>query len=80
MSPPPRIGFARALGVEQAGRRCPSGWSGQVAAVAVKLTQWRALLRKAGGEPDLDLAQVVTRLREWLWPVLEKAGGRRGAP
>ena len=54
----------------------PMGLSDAFAADAVKQAQWRAFLRKAGGEPGLDLAEVIARLRSWLWPVLVEAGGR----
>lgn len=53
----------------------PVGLSDAFAADAVKQTQWRAFLRKAGGEPDLELGAVVTALRSWLWPILERARG-----
>jgi hypothetical protein len=53
----------------------PVGLSEEFAADAVKQTQWRAFLRKAGGEPDLELGAVVAALRSWLWPILERARG-----
>lgn len=51
----------------------PVGLSDEFAADAVKQTQWRAFLVKAGGERELDLGEVVAALRAWLWPVLELA-------
>lgn len=48
----------------------PIGLSANFAADVVKLTQWSAFLRRAGGETDLGLADVVADLRGWLWPVL----------
>ena len=54
----------------------PIGLSDAFAADAVKRTQWTAFLRKAGGEPGLELAAVVADLRAWLWPVLERAAQR----
>lgn len=53
----------------------PVGLSDTFAADAVKLTQWRAFLGKAGAEEDLELAPVVAELREWLWPILSRARG-----
>lgn len=53
----------------------PVGLSDAFAADAVKQTQRRAFLGKAGAEEDLDLATVVTELRAWLWPVLARASG-----
>lgn len=52
------------------------GLSDAFGADTVKRTQWSAFLRKAGGEPELDLGAVVTELRAWLWPVLARAAGR----
>ena len=52
----------------------PVGLSDAFAADEVKQTQWRAFLRKAGAEQDLDLGEVVAGLRGWLWPVLQEAG------
>lgn len=51
----------------------PIGLSDDFAADAVKLAQWSAFLRRAGGEAALGLAEVVTALRGWLWPVLTAA-------
>jgi hypothetical protein len=48
----------------------PIGLSDDFATDAVKLTQWSAFLRRVGGETALDLAEIVTNLRGWLWPVL----------
>ena len=42
----------------------------------MKQVQWSAFLRKAGGDEARALADVVVGLREWLWPVLERAGSR----
>jgi len=54
----------------------PVGLSDGFAEDGVKQLQWRAFLRKAGGEPDLALGAVVAGLREWLWPVLVRASAR----
>ena len=56
----------------------PIGLQDAFAEDAVKQTQWRAFLRKAGAEPDRELAEVVEGLRDWLWPVLQAAGGGEG--
>ena len=53
----------------------PIGLSEAFALDPTKQTQWSAFLRKAGGEPDLDLGAVVAGLRAWLWPVLQRARG-----
>ncbi len=52
----------------------PVGLSDEFAADVGKQGQWKAFLRKAGGEPDLALGSVVAALRSWLWPVLQQAG------
>jgi hypothetical protein len=52
----------------------PIGLSDEFATDRIKQSQWQAFLRKAGGEPELDLAEVVAALRAWLWPVLQEAG------
>jgi len=51
----------------------PIGLRDEFAEDAVKQTQWRAFLRKAGGDPTRELAEVIGGLREWLWPVLKAA-------
>jgi predicted nucleotidyltransferase component of viral defense system len=51
----------------------PIGLRDEFAEDAVKQTQWRAFLRKAGGDPTRELAEVIEGLREWLWPVLQRA-------
>lgn len=53
----------------------PIGLSEAFALDPTKQTQWSAFLRKAGGEPNLDLGAVVAGLRAWLWPVLQRARG-----
>ncbi len=58
----------------------PIGLSGDFAQDAVKLTQWSAFLRRAGGETDLGLAEVVAALRGWLWPVLIAAAVKAQPP
>ena len=46
----------------------------------VKNQQWRAFLRRAGGEQGMEHGAVVAALRAWLWPVLQAvAGGQGGA-
>ncbi len=51
----------------------PIGLSDAFAADEIKGTQWKAFLRRSGGE-ERSLLEVVTGLREWLWPVLVAAG------
>ena len=58
----------------------PVGLSDAFALDGVKNQQWRAFLRRAGGEQGMELDAVVAALRGWLWPVLQAvAGGRGGA-
>ncbi len=52
----------------------PIGLRDEFAEDAVKQTQWRAFLRKSGGDPTRELAEVILGLRAWLWPVLQAAG------
>ena len=51
----------------------PMGLRDEFALDRVKQTQWRAFLRKADAAHDRELAEVVTELRAWLWPVLQEA-------
>ncbi|MCA9490396.1 MAG: nucleotidyl transferase AbiEii/AbiGii toxin family protein [Myxococcales bacterium] len=51
----------------------PVGLTDRFAADESKRTQWAAFLRKATDQEELDLAEVVGGLREWLLPVLECA-------
>lgn len=51
----------------------PVGLSDAFADDVGKQKQWRAFLRKATDGESLALAEVVTELREWLWPVLRQA-------
>jgi len=51
----------------------PIGLTDAFARDDVKRVQWRAFLRKAGVNRDLDLSAVVAALRAWLWPVLAAA-------
>lgn len=51
----------------------PIGLSDAFADDEAKRIQWRAFLRKSGAKRELSLASVVRDLREWLWPVLERA-------
>lgn len=44
-----------------------------------KQVQWRAFVRKSGGESARDLGEVVRDLREWLWPLLRGAEGTEDA-
>ena len=56
------------------------GLSDAFAFDGVKNQQWRAFLRRAGGEQGMELGAVVAALRAWLWPVLQAvAGGQGGA-
>ena len=52
----------------------PMGLRDEFALDRVKQTQWRAFLRKADAAHDRELAEVITELRTWLWPVLQEAG------
>lgn len=54
----------------------PIGLSDAFAEDAVKQTQWRAFLRKAGGDEDRALAQVIAGLRDWLWPTRTATASR----
>jgi predicted nucleotidyltransferase component of viral defense system len=54
----------------------PIGLSEAFATDGVKQTQWSAFLKKAGAEPT-ELRDVVSRLRDWLWPVLQQASEPR---
>jgi hypothetical protein len=58
----------------------PVGLSDAFAFDGVKNQQWRAFLRRSGGEKGMELGAVVAALRAWLWPVLQAvAGGQGGA-
>ncbi len=51
----------------------PIGMSIAFAEDATKQTQWRAFLRKSRAGDRRDLHDVVADLRDWLWPVLQRA-------
>lgn len=56
----------------------PFGLSDEFATDGGKQVQWAAFLRKAGAQGGPELAEAVAGLREWLWPVIVAARGRRG--
>jgi predicted nucleotidyltransferase component of viral defense system len=51
----------------------PTGLSDQFANDPGKQAQWAAFLRKSTSGEESRLADVVTTLRAWLWPVLQRA-------
>lgn len=51
----------------------PIGLSVEFADDPGKLAQWAAFLKKATRDDHRPLAEVITTLREWLWPVLQRA-------
>ncbi len=51
----------------------PIGLSDAFAINKIKLIQWQAFLKKSGVEHNLTLFEVITNLREWLWPVLKNS-------
>lgn len=53
----------------------PIGLSDAFAQDPTKQVQWRAFLRKSGAADEEPLEQVVTGLRDWLWPVLAVVRG-----
>ena len=55
------------------GHTLPSGLSEDFGADSTKQTQWRAFLRKATDVEQHALNDVIARLRQWLWPVLDAA-------
>jgi len=57
----------------------PIGLSDAFASDEGKRTQWRAFLRKSGGESASGLDEVVRDLREWLWPLLKGAADAKEA-
>ena len=56
----------------------PIGLSDAFSGDRTKQTQWKAFLRKAGGDTSRPLYDVVADIRSWLWPVLKMAGNRDG--
>jgi hypothetical protein len=58
----------------------PVGPSDSFAFDGVKNQQWRAFLRRVGGEQGMELGAVVAALRAWLWPVLQAVAGGQGGP
>lgn len=51
----------------------PIGLSDQFANDTGKQAQWRAFAPKTNRDDHRPLADVITTLREWLWPVLQRA-------
>lgn len=49
----------------------PTGLSEDFARDEIKLTQWKAFVRKSVDGQGRELAEVVADLRSWLWPVLQ---------